>query len=1635
MARWLGLFTAAFMPTAGAIEAAVLQPVEDDHGTGIAATLLPIGQPLAGTLSDPGDVDAFRLDLAAAARVEVRTSGGTDTRGRLLDSDGEVVARDDNSGPGGHNFRMVAALEAGVHYLEVAGAAGDFWVTARLADALDQGDRAASSMVLMLHETGNGAAATADIRLGAPGRIWPSAADVDVFRLDVPRDGTDVTIRSSGHTALRARLIDSALAEVVSGEGRGNIRMNRRLDAGTYYLAIGGDETGPYRLLATGVPTNDPCMQPALPRDDGNTPESSTLLAVGGPSRAGMIADDADVDVFRLDLVGDAQVEVRTTGGTDTRGELYDSTGAPIASDQGSGPGGHNFRVVVELAAGIYYAAVSGAPGARGEYAVVARVGGMFDHADVPTTSTRLPLHGADDLARVFPDMLLGTAGRIWPKTDEDVFRLDVSRDGTVARLRTSGGTRLYAHLLHAGEELVEVASDDSDGNVHIEAPLDAGVYYLRIGGHDTGAYRVLASGYEPGFAPADKAAFDALAAGKWLFGPSLETVVFGSARRFELREVTRRGRYTYERGACPDAGWLAFEYDDGGRCEILLSFDSVDRGVATYSCVDGSRGTSRFSIMDGEAEAYVPDRNLARSIRRALGRSPSDYSPVTVADMASLRSLDESRVRDLTGLDLAMGLTRLRLRHGEISDLSPLSRLTSLEYLSLAENAVADLEPLAGLTALNSLSLWRNDVSDLKPLIGLTALTHLDLGGNAVVDLQPLASLTTLDSLYLGANAILNIEPLAGLTALTRLSLASNGISDLEPLAALTALVSLSLHDNRISDLGPLARLTSLKGLGLGRNGISDVQPVSGLTQLTHLGLSHNEVWDLEPLAGLAALSHLDLGYNRISDLRPLAGLTKLRDLFLSDNAISDPWPLEGLTQLDRLRLRYNRISDLKPLAGLSPTQLDLEGNRVSDLTPLSGAALSRSGRVFLDLSDNDISNVAALSGLAFSELDLAHNEISDLSPIAGMTLADDWDFHKILLQGNRISDASPLDPLTSVTALRYGGTIDLGHNAISEVPSFDHLPSEIDLAGNRITSLGWRLAPRYYLNIEGNALDAVPSTNSGDLSALYLAGNRIRDLAPLVADARTFVYPVVVSLWRNPLSALARESQLPELRSHESIYLAGRGHLVPLLVGSSGLPRPDRRGVLRLVSMHVEGDAWLYAPRLGDAAQAAAVVVPEGWAVHLDAEDIRRGARDKRVYGQLPIGPGDAVLEVHSSNGIRAYAYVRSDDGFLTSVHDVASVDADRRHVLPMFNPANNTGQTSLLRLVNMDGDDTHVSVAGIDDAGVVGGPVRLVLPARTAVVLDALSLESGSGAGLSGRLGDGKGKWRLEVTSDGHIAVMSLLENPTGHLTNLSTSAPANTVPLFLSASHPRGQGWVRVVNRGGDTDVVIRGIDDAGSMVGPLTVPIAADQALTFNSHDWENGNASKGLVRGAGSGNGDWRLEFESPSDILVGAYVETEDGFLSSIHDQASPVDEPTTGCGQWWHRWDRPCRASAAVLFTVAPFMPPSDDGLVSSLRLLNDGDEDAMVTIWGIDERGSRSGPVDLVLAAATARTVTARELTGGGEGLAGWLRARAGTWELLVASSVGRVSVVNLLEDASGHIANLSTAPHHPVADPYR
>ena len=166
----------------------------------------------------------------------------------------------------------------------------------------------------------------------------------------------------------------------------------------------------------------------------------------------------------------------------------------------------------------------------------------------------------------------------------------------------------------------------------------------------------------------------------------------------------------------------------------------------------------------------------------------------------------------------------------------------------------------------------------------------------------------------------------------------------------------------------------------------------------------------------------------------------------------------------------------------------------------------------------------------------------------------------------------------------------------------------------------------------------------------------------------------------------------------------------------------------------------------------------------------------------GFAGIGDGEGWwrLVLTGQHPFRAGMYYRTADRFMAELS--APVDREEggsgewRYDVGFFNPGSNTSKVSLLRLANPTDREVEVVVAGRDDRGreAPGGTVGVRLPAQGAATLTAQMLEDG-GSGFTGRLGDGEGKWRLTVTADGAVRVMSVLHaTQTGHLANLSAIA---------------------------------------------------------------------------------------------------------------------------------------------------------------------------------------------------------------------------------------------------------------------
>ena len=461
-----------------------------------------------------------------------------------------------------------------------------------------------------------------------------------------------------------------------------------------------------------------------------------------------------------------------------------------------------------------------------------------------------------------------------------------------------------------------------------------------------------------------------------------------------------------------------------------------------------------------------------------------------------------------------------------------------------------------------------------------------------------------------------------------------------------------------------------------------------------------------------------------------------------------------------------------------------------------------------------------------------------------------------------------------------------------------------------------------------------------------------------------------------------------------------------------------PVRQGFVRVLN-HSDADGEATVTATDDAGAAyEPVVLALGprQVLAFNSDDLEAGNPAKGLTGSTGPGTGGWRLAIESDTlDVEALAYVRTSDGFVTGMNDVAPLE-DGGLAIATFNPGSNVDQMSLLRLVNPGDEEAEATVTGVDDAGLSpGGPVLLTLPAGASCTVDAAQLESGNGLACGapqGGLGDGTGKWRLTVASDAPLVAMSLLSSPAGHLTNLSGKGVADDVgdwhvDLFPAASAPLGrQGFVRVTNRSNvDGRVTILAYDDTDTRYETLHLALGAGETAHFNSDDLEMGNRSKGLTGSTGSGIGPWRLRMYSGLDIDANAYVRTTDGFLTAMN-----VAAPRVG-----------------AVRRIAFFNPGGNEAQVSVLRLVNRSSGEAAVSIDATDDLGLRPGTTVRVRVPATdAVELTAAELESGEADAieSGALGDGHGKWRLRVESNRAG-AVLSLLSSPSGHLTNLSHA----------
>jgi hypothetical protein len=299
----------------------------DDHGnTPGTATVWPIAtEPrVAGVLETGPDFDVFRFTAPASGTYSFRSATTmADVYGTLMDANGAVIVSNDDAGGGSRDFLVTAELTtARVYYLEVRNYSP-------------------------LHSTPVPYTVTATVPLVVPGSVLlaPSVAAVSEAGGAVTTVVTsNPVVWSAGSdvswlTLAPASSLSGSMLRVTAAANTGAARTGRvTVTAGSAYAVFTVDQS-------------------EAGDDHGNTPGTATAWPVATQSKvAGVLETGSDSDVFRFTAPASGTYSFRSaTAAGDPCGDLMDSAGAVIATDDDGGEG-RDFLIAAELTAGrVYY--------------------------------------------------------------------------------------------------------------------------------------------------------------------------------------------------------------------------------------------------------------------------------------------------------------------------------------------------------------------------------------------------------------------------------------------------------------------------------------------------------------------------------------------------------------------------------------------------------------------------------------------------------------------------------------------------------------------------------------------------------------------------------------------------------------------------------------------------------------------------------------------------------------------------------------------------------------------------------------------------------------------------------------------------------------------------------------------------------------------------------------------------------------------------------------------------------------------------------------------------------------------------------------------------------------------------------
>ena len=406
-------------------------------------------------VSSATDIDIYAIDASFTSSMFVsnqgslilQTTGGTDTRGILLNSAGTEISSDNSSGEGEGNFRIEESVSSGTYYILV------------------RGDSPTTTGDYILHSSLFLSPTTIDLSQRVSQHSFlKDGRRQHYYKLTVAEQGfLIIQTESSNQGAVNpdtlGTLYDGLGRAIISDDDSGggvDFRIIHLVSPGTYYIGVTRKTTDSlyiYNLYAS----------------------HKIPVSIETPGSINAAISRRDIDIYAITVRGflvsqlatsnEGSLILQTTGNTDTAAILFDSAGMEIISS-GSGGEGNNFRIERSVTAGTYYIAVIGdSASTTGDYTL--------------HSSFFVPPITPIDLGLLRAQVILNQPSQI----DVDYYTLTVDEQGFLT-VQTTGNTDTIGSLYNSLARAIISDDDSGEGkNFRIKQLVTAGTYFIRVTG------------------------------------------------------------------------------------------------------------------------------------------------------------------------------------------------------------------------------------------------------------------------------------------------------------------------------------------------------------------------------------------------------------------------------------------------------------------------------------------------------------------------------------------------------------------------------------------------------------------------------------------------------------------------------------------------------------------------------------------------------------------------------------------------------------------------------------------------------------------------------------------------------------------------------------------------------------------------------------------------------------------------------------------------------------------------------------------------------------------------------------------------------------------------------------------------